>query len=215
MPFTFPIDLPQLFDTLAVVSSTFDLTEAVESSEKGNGALILNDYGPRMWTGTVSLLPMDGVDMDAVDAALTFLRQSGRPFYVARQDRPGPAFDPDGAILGASAPVLAAVWATGDQIRIEGLPAGYKLAAGDYIGWIDSTGYHHLHKIAFGDTASGSPVRAIVNVVPNVDAAMVGRSVILMRPKVKAVMVPGSYREAVHQNGPSAGPSFMWQEAGQ
>lgn len=210
MAFLFPAALADLFEGLAIVRFTFDLGEAMETGELGSGLIVANDYGPRIWGGTCTLIPMDGVAMDRVEARLSAFRQAGREFMVTRPDRWWPAADPDGAILGAALPLIADVLQNNRSVRIKGLPPHYVLSDGDFIGW-SVGGVHQLHQVFFGGEATlGGLVE--VDVVPNVEFWAGGVPVVLGGASIKAVMVPGSWRGASRDPGVASGPSFSWRE---
>lgn len=204
MVMQYPASLADLFDHLAIVEIVFDLGEALESSETGDGAVIMADYASRLWTGSCTLVPMDGVAMDAVDARLTALRRAGRPFMMTRPDRAFPAADPDGAVLGVATPTVSAVAANNRALSIAGLPAGYLITSGDFLAW-EIGGIYHLHKVIIGGVDG-----ADIEVEPEIRGNPVGEAVVLQNPAFKAVYVPGSYKPPVIGLGVATGPSFAF-----
>jgi len=210
MAISYPVALSDLLDLVPVMQVTFDLSEAVETSDLTGGEVIVNDYGPRFWQGVVQIQSASNLDMDQVEARLSNLRQAGRKFLLTPPYRAGPRDDPDGQIISGSSASVQNILDGGSSLVFDGLPNDYVLSVGDFLSF-PIGGVSAFFQVTDGAQANING-NARVEVMPAADGG-IGGPVTFVRPVLTAVMVPGSYKPASRGLGKSSGPSFMWRES--
>lgn len=211
----FPTALDTFFASLPIAKATFECPESLEMSESGAGDLLTADIGERLWQGEVTLGKITR-DEDADAITLIDALRTGRSFCVFDVRRPYPRADWLGAVLGASAVTIHALPSNNRQVRLTGLPAGYVLRRGDYLGWDYGTNpvRRALHKVVDDTiTADGSGTTAAFEVLPNVrEGATVGTAVRLTRPWCTAIIVPGSVTTGTASATLTEGARFHWRQ---
>lgn len=214
MALNFPLSLSDFIEKLKVQSQSFDLPESmVATGTTGSGDILTADLGTRLWAGEVQLAPMPYDEAEGVSAVISALRQAGRSFFVHNMAKPGPRFDPAGTLLDGFTPKIEAV-ASNRELALKGLPPGYVLSPGDYIGF--SYGpepvRHALHDLVSGGVVS-SGGRLTVEVSNFLrPGAMADTNVTLVRPVCKAVLIPGSVTRGVAAGQFITGIAFKWRQ---
>ncbi len=144
------------------------------------------------------------------------LRQGGRTFEAYDIRRPWPRADFRGVLLGAAQPQILELAANNRQLRVSGLPTGYQLKRGDYIGWGYATGpvRRALHKVVDISVAADVTGRtAMFEVIPNIrEGAQIGAAVSLIRPWCTAIIVPGSVTTGTAAATLTEGASFRFRQ---
>ena len=215
MAITFPIPVADYFAGLRIASASIYLPEAMEISQTGGGEILTADLGARLWRGSASMVPGLVADVAAAEARLSVLRQSGRSFFACPVGNAYPRADPDGSILGVSAPVIASLAANNRELTISGLPIGYVLSAGDFLSFsygADPVRYA-FHQVVVGSTADALGITGQIEVTPHIrPGAAVAAAVTLIRPAFKAVVIPGSYAAAMIGPRIASGQAFQFQQ---
>jgi len=209
MALSFPLTAAQFMQMLRIQSARLWVPDAVVSEATEGGEIFTASRGPRLWQAEFTLAPGAHADIDFDEARLSLLTMPGASFFAYDPRRTGPRDDPDGTILGANAPTISSV--AYRDIGISGLPAGYVLRRGDYIGWSYGTSpiRYALHRAVSTATASGAGVISAIEVVPPVRPGLtVGTAVSLRRPVCKMVVQPGSVSVGVGSGMISAGATF-------
>ncbi len=213
MALVFPLSLSDFMSRLPVGEFTFDLGEALEINETLGGDQISADLGPRLWQGRIGLVQMSSEEWSALEPRLETLRQGGTGFLVTDIRRPAPAADPSGAGLGNATPTILELQGDNRQLRLTGLPAGYVLHAGDYIGFTYGTPERHaLHRIVDDSViADINGQTALFEVVPNLrPGTATGRAVALRSPMCRAIIRPGSVSKGSTFKTVTSGVGFDW-----
>ena len=184
------------FGGIKKAAAKLKLNEPQEVNRLGDGSVLKASLGAALWQGELSLIPGYHADQGAIEVKIAKLMRAGETFlaYDTRYD--GPAADPDGSILGASTPTIHTLDADNRRIRVTGLPVGYELRAGDWIGWTygSSPVRYALHRIETDATASGAGLTPLFAVEPFIRPGVtVGAAVTLVRPPIKAVMTEADY----------------------
>ena len=212
MALTFPLPITDFFSGLKLTVLSFDLSEAVLSNETGGGEILASDYGPRLWTGSISLHVAKHRDQAAITAKINTLRQAGRSFYIFDPTLKAPRLDPDGSILGASTPTIASVEADNRHLSLADLPAGYVISAGDMLSFIYG-GRQALHQVVVGATADGAGATTPIEVIPHIrPTAANGTAVTLVSPACKAVLLPDSVSTGSKSGNLTSGVSFQFRQ---
>ena len=211
MAYSFPLTAALFADILPIRELTFDIPEALELSETGSGEVLRADLGTRLWRGTVALGDMTSAETDDVMAMLDVLRRANGSFMIYDARRPGPRLDPTGTTLGAGSPTLMAISANLRDIRLQALPASYRLRRGDYLAFSYGTNpvRFALHRIAQHSTANASGETGWIEVSPSIrPGAVVGTVVSLLKASCKAIVVPGSVNPGRSRATLTTGVSF-------
>lgn len=216
MAISFPLSLAQFLDGIGIAETTFDLSEALEVTETGGGQILVADYGPRLWEGSITVRAENHNDADRVVARAELLRQAGASFFVTRTTRLGPQADPGGAILGAATPSILTLAGNNRDMGVTGLPPGYVLTQGDLLSFTyGSPTRHALHRVIATVTANGSgniPDHGL-EVSPALrPGASIGTALKFLRPFCKAVTLPGSFTPQSQRSTRSYGYSFRWRQ---
>lgn len=194
MALSFPLSGTEFWGGLPVVSATFHLGEALQSSRTAGGAILTASLGERLWSCEIQLEARSHAAAAKAAARLSILREPGRSIYAWPLEKPYPAADPDGAILGASAVTIYTLPAGNRELRLQGLPPGYVISDGDFLSFVQA-GSPALHQVVVGGTASGAGFTPPLEVTPNLrPGAAVGLAVQLIRPFCRMVYVPDSHR---------------------
>ena len=193
MAYSFPLTAAQFFGTLRVQSARFWLPDATVQEGNEGGELFTATRGPRLWQAEFSLIQGYHADMDREQALVSLLPMPGASFFAYDPRRTGPHYDPDGAILGAASPTVSG--SNAREISITGLPVGYRIRRGDYIGFSygASPTRHALHRAVDEATANAGGVASGIDVVPPIRPGLTnGTAVRFVLPVCKMVAVPGS-----------------------
>lgn len=213
MALSFPLTAAQFIDMLGVESCTFELGEAMQTSETGGGEIITASLGVRLWSATINLKTGYHATVAEQTAVLSMLRQPGRSFFAYDKARQFPAADPGGLLLGASTPTIASL-PSNREIGIEGLPPSYVLTPGDRVAFAygSSPTRYALHEIVVGGLADVAGALT-VEVTPEIRAgAAVGAAITLVRPLMKAVLAPGQTKLGTSSARTTAGATFQIQQ---
>lgn len=199
MALSYPLTPAQFQDQFKISVAEFFLKNPREVNTTSGGAQLSASVGFSVWLGTFTLVPTNDRSLAAKrDALLSVLDRTGSSFLVYDPAKTHPAADPTGSILGAATPTLTSVNALDNrEITLGGLPVGYQLTAGDYIG-IRSGAKYWLHRVVT-DVAGATPT---VEVTPFANPEMPGGAeVTLIKPMIKAVLSPnpnyGAHRAVV------------------
>ena len=214
MALRFPLSLEDFFDTLPIRSQVFELSEALETSETGGGEIIVADYGPRLWQGSVSLIRQQHHMQQQASAKIDMLREAGASFLIHDLAVPGPFHDPEGAIVATHTPTLHSVATNNKEVRLGGLPRGYRISPGDRLSFTHANNpvRYALHKIVSAGTM-GSTATNWIEVRPHVrPGAQSGARVRLHKPVCKAVLMPNSFRAGTRERDKTGGISFGWRQ---
>ncbi len=124
MAMSFPLDREAFIGTLRIRSFSLELAERLEVSGLGDGSILRDQLGPRLWRGRIELHAAPFGVARAMTARIMLLQEPGRSFLVWPVDQAGPALDPEGSALGQAAPVIASLAPSGRELSLSGLPAG-------------------------------------------------------------------------------------------
>lgn len=215
MALAFPLSIAAFWDLLPIEEISFDAPEQLEMSQTAGGEFLTADLAPMLWTGSVRLGDMGRIEVAVPEVLLDTLRPAGRSFYAYDKRRPGPLNDLSGAILGAATPTIHTLNVNNRDIRLQGLPAGYSLAAGDYLAFdYGSQPRRALHRVVSTVAiTAGTGITPLFEVSPMIrPGALVGAAVTLMRASCKARLVPGSVNKGNTSKTVTSGMSFKFTQ---
>jgi hypothetical protein len=211
MALSWPLPLESFFDGLPIQKISCHLGRAETSSETGGGEVISHGMGTRLWRGRVVLDKEEHVYWAALEAKLALLEQPGASLLLRDTRVDGTRYDPMLATLGAATPQIASLVANHRELSLSGLPADYKIAAGDLLGFsygAAPTRYAY-HRVVVGADADATGVANDIEVIPYIrPGAQVGAPVTLGVPVLKARIVSAAYGQSRARL--SEGGSFEW-----
>lgn len=215
MAYSFPLSVAQFMAQLPIQDITFDIPEALETSETGGGEILTADLGTRLWHGDITLGDLTELERDHAFTMLDVLRRAGASFMAFDPRRPGPRHDLNGSILGGAQPRLSSVAANNRECRLTGLPAGYQLRRYDYMAFAYGANpvRFALHRIASSATADGAGLTGLIEVSPNVRPGWSAAApVTLHSAACKAIYVPGSFEPGRRRGTMTVGARFRFQQ---
>lgn len=214
MAWTYPLSLADFYDKLrvAIGSPNWQLMRNDQTSGLGSGQPLSTELASPLWTLPVQLVSMGNDEADQILAMLEMLCHPGRKFFFSNPKREFPAADPTGTILGASTPALHTIAANNRQVRIGGLPNGYKLSAGDMLAFdYGPSGQKRraLHRVTETVTATSAGLTPLFEIFPHVrSGAQAGDPVFLAKPAILASVMPGSFNPGTADTVNTHGISF-------
>lgn len=214
MAISFPLPLADFFSGLSPTSISFELGENVEGGDQtGKGEILTYAVGERLWGGTIHIAADTPRKQEKVKAKLDLLRNAGGSFLVGHPDFKFPESDPNGSILGAANITVQSIDANNREMVLAGAPAGYTLTEGDHLS-IEHGGTHSYYRIVTGGQFTGSPTATPqIEVQPFIHGLVAaGMTVKVVRPVLKAVYVPGSYKPGARVPGITQGVTFRWRQ---
>lgn len=209
MAILFPLDTSQFADLLSIETVKWRMHRNDEMSGLANGQTLVAELAPPLWIGDVELNPMYNEDADQLQAVIESLDGSIGTFYMYAPQRPYPQYDPTGSILGANVPTIQTLGANNKSMRVQGLPAAYKLTRGDFLAFT-YLGRRAFHRIVETVTADGTGLTPFFEVRPHIrPGAVVGTAVILKKPSPECRMVPDGFESGDIQALITSGMSFQ------
>jgi hypothetical protein len=211
---SFPLATSVFMDLLPVDSVTFDAPENAVSSITGGGEVLSAELAPQLWRGRVDLALLTNEGHAPLAAVADLLRRSGASFFVYDPRKIGPRADPSGTILASASPLILSVNADNRRLALKGLPPGYMLQRGDYLGFAYGTSpvRYALHRVVAADVfaaANGQTPQFEVTPVIRPGAAA-DQPVSLVRPVCKAKLLPGSLETGTGRPVVTTGFAFEW-----
>jgi hypothetical protein len=185
---------------LKLSSARWFLNDPQEVTRFADGSIISQSLGAALWQGEAQLSPAYHSSAAELEARLAKLSGPGQSFFAYDPRYNGPKGDPGGVVLGASTPTIHTLDADNKRLRVAGLPAGYALSAGDYIGWqygSNPTRYA-LHRLVTGATADGAGLTPLFEVYPHIRPGVITTTAVsLVRPVIKARVLSSGYGAGV------------------
>lgn len=191
---TFPLALADFAEKLGIQSVTPEMQRNDQIDGLESGLILASETAPPLRKYTVNIRSCEYGESDQIDAIVESLDGSLQPFYMFLPPRLYPQADPTGAILGASAVTISVLDADNKRMTLAGLPAAYKLTSGDFLSFAfgGAANLYALHRIVNGAVAAGGTAQ--IEVRPHIHPGTVTTTPVkLIKPMMKAIMVPGSY----------------------
>lgn len=213
MAVAFPLSLAAFFDLLPIASCSVSLTGGVQVSQTRGGELLQAELGVRLWQGDVTLRSMSHTQARPVIAALDLLSGAGGSFMFSPWPDCFPASDAGGEVIAGSSPTLQTIAANSRELRIAGLPNGYKIEGGTFLSFAYGSNpvRYAMHKVAVGGQASSGGLTPLIEVVPPIrQGAATGAAVKLSYPMIKAQLVPSATKFGTPRGNRREGVSFKF-----
>lgn len=204
MALTFPLPFTAFMALIKLTDGMFSLARNDEVSGLGNSQPLNTELASPLWRfdGTTGSIPND--DAEAIAAIFEMLEAPGRDFYVANPRKLGPRADPSGVILGASTPKIHTLDSGNLSLRIDGLPDGYVLSAGDMVAWDYGPSENKrraFHRFAETVTAATGGLTPLVTLSTFIRSGAAPDDPVYLAPAtMRAKLIPGTYKP--QQTGP-------------
>lgn len=186
-----------LIDLLAAygASGSFRPDYGQETSGQAGGQIRVRINRAPLWRLSLTCPAIERDDASAIHAVIGSMGQSVGTFYAYDLRRNGPKADPLGTTLGSSTVQIKSVGSNGISLALKGLPVGYVLTRGDYVGFTYSTTKKALHQVVAATvTANGSGETTEFEVHPAIrQGAAANDAVSLLKPVAEFRIVPGTY----------------------
>jgi hypothetical protein len=198
-----------LMERLRVVSASFRLEPTQEIRRQAGGTIQARDLGPNLWYARISSVCRSFRELAEVEALLDALNGAVQPFHVYDPFKAYPATDPAGEDLGSATPTLHTIDDDNKRIRVQALPAGYKLTLGDLLAFDYGTSSRALHRVVEidGATADGSGLTPLFEVRPHIrSGAAASDPVYLAKPAAVMRLLPGTV--SIEASAGGKGASF-------
>lgn len=145
--------ITDLFSSVRIVDQRFQLVSRQEYSRTASGVTLGRDMGPALWQASFTTTPMYHDDAMSVEAKLNSLNGLTRGFYAGDIRRVFPRAYPTGVFNDTG--TISSINANGRMLSLSGLPANFKISAGDYMEY---------------DYGTGNQLRALLQVVADVNS---------------------------------------------
>lgn len=193
--------LPAIEDLLAgakIVDQRFQLVSRQEFSRTASGVTIGRDMGPALWQASFTTNPMYHRDAMVIEARLNSLNGITRGFYMGDVRGKMPREYPTGNFTDSG--TITTVNANGRMLTISGLPAGFKISAGDYMEYNYGAGntLRAFLQVVNSVTASGGGVATDVEFRPFIPTGtLTGTAVKFKNPKALFTLTPNGVTQTV------------------
>lgn len=185
--------LTDILTTYGFEEGTLDLIEPQQLSRAGDGTIYGDAVDEPHWLGRFATEPLLHVDATTLEAKMRSLRGVLGTLLVHDLRRPFPGSSLDGSLNDANVKIQSVNGSDARLIALKGLPAGYIIRVGDFLGFVFSSTHYALHQVVAGATANGSGVTAEFEVVPPLQpGATANTAVALNRAPCEAVIEPRS-----------------------
>lgn len=208
-----PAALNEFWAGLRIKSAEWSLLYSGYSSRTEGGETITAARGTRLWAASVALVPMYHRQAEAIRAKIALLAGADRSFLCYPVPVYSPSHDPDGAIVAGASPILSNIASDRIQMRISGLPGGYKLVAGEFVSFSygSSPVRYALHQLIEDVTADGAGLTPQFEVRPAIrPGATVGAAVAVYRPIMRAQIVRDSISYGTSEGATVSGIGFSF-----
>jgi len=184
-----PYPLAFLNDRLKPVSDCIpELLRFEEQSGSGNGQAWTAQLAPPLWQFSLSLGPRNWEQAREINAKI-FALGTMRSFLFADG-----SYKPASGDIPGSGVTIGAIAADRITLSLAGLPAGYRLTAGDRLQITHSGGRYYFGMFAESGTANGSGATGQIAVEPALPLPIAaGATASLGRPLIRARVPQGNF----------------------
>ncbi|RMD93361.1 MAG: hypothetical protein D6811_05145, partial [Alphaproteobacteria bacterium] len=189
--------LADWFDQLRVTRVTWSLPASGDVVEVQGGTVQIVTRTTRQWEAELQFSVAAVEDARATEALLDIVGAPDTAVEVKPAPWSAPAYDPTGSLITGYSPTVSAIGTDGQSITLSGMPAGYVLAPGDFIGVSDAdvTGdrMNRLYRCRSTATADGTGTIGPITVSPLIDTMVeVGQPVTIKNPVMIGMALPSS-----------------------
>jgi hypothetical protein len=214
MAWTYPLSLANFYDKIrvAIGSPNWELARNDQTSGLGSLDPLNAELASPLWRASIQLPAMPNAEADELITMLEMLCHPGRKFFFCDPKREYPANDPNGDEIFASTVTLYTVASNNRQIRLAGLPEGFKLSIRDMLAFeYGPVGQkrHALHRVTESVIAAMDSTTPSFEVFPHIRAgALAGDPVKLIKPAMLASIIPGTFDPGTADTVNTVGISF-------
>lgn len=192
MALTFPLSSAVFVGTLRIAEVQFYRKDFIEISGLASGEVLTAQIAFSKWMARISLASMTHVQAAAAQALIEAIGPH-QEFNLYDPRKQYPRYDHDGSELGLASPSIQSIGTNNRSLRIQGLPAGYDLAAGDFFSYSFS-GRQALARIAEDVSATGAGLTPLFDVSgPLRFGTAVSQAVRLVKPFARMMFMPDTF----------------------
>ncbi len=175
-----------------LVDFDFGVLQRQEFSRTADGVTRGKDLGEALWRASYTTKPLLSSDALAYEAKLRSLNGVIGRFFAGDPSRCNPREHKDGSFSDTG--VIASIGVDNKSLALEGLDAGFKISAGDYLAFqYGSTPSYALHQAMEDAVADGSGETPAFEVFPHIRPGVAeAATVTLKRPQALFVLEPNS-----------------------
>lgn len=178
-----------LSDLLQPSSCTFSLRRFDEHSGSGDGRFWTAQMAPPLWEVSLALRPRPRGKAAEINAKLWALEGTRRAFLF--EDR---SYNPAAAQAAGNSVTLSSIGTDRASVALTGLPASYRVTAGDRMSIAFGSGRQFLAVFAETVTANSIGTTGQIAISPFLPLGVgTGAAVVMDRPRLKAIVPPGGY----------------------
>lgn len=200
-------------------TTEFDLLWRKEVSRQANGVSRTKDFGTPLWQLSAASRRLSPNDLDYWRARLNALDGGEQVFKGYPLSRTYPMAYPRGSwpTGGTFNGITATVYAIGidnKSLRLDNLPAAFKLGVGDFIEVTAASGKVYLLQVMEAATATSGGITASFEVRPHLPVGIaIDNLVSVRRPHCPMTIVPGSISSSADLSTGRGSVSFRAIEA--
>jgi hypothetical protein len=178
-----------IMDQLMIAQTSFYLARSRELSRSGL-AMYQKDLADPLWMATLQGTETDHDTALQAQALVNTMQDQLATFYVWNPVAPYPKYDGAGTKYLTSAPVVLAKNADNKRLSIGGLVNGYTLSRGDFLAIPSRKCFLQVASASVAANSSGET--GLIEVSPFIRTAVTtGDAIVLMKPYVEVMIVPG------------------------
>lgn len=205
MATVWPVDFEDyvfLGGAVKVFRRVFRLMDSVTMSGTRGGQSWDTARGTRLWYGELSIVPQRTQDQMPIEARLRALSQPGAEFFLGDIMAP--------KVVGVGSPTLRTVAANNVDVSLQGMTPNSRIPVGAYVSF-NYPGGRAFHQLLTEAVANASGVSNVFEVQPSIKPGYaLSTAVSVAAPKLRAKMVPGSFKDAEAGDLNSDGMSLSW-----
>lgn len=208
---TFPLPLSAFADLLKIKSVTADIQRNDQIDGLENGQILASEIAPPLRKLTVNIAPLSYDEDSEISAIIESMDGSIQPFYMFVPPRLYPQSDPKGSLIAGHVITITNVNSDGKSLTLSGFPVGYKVTRGDFVSFNfgGAANLRALHR-AVQTVAADASGNAIIEFRPHIHpGTATGTIVTLVKPALKAIMIPGTYNPGTVESQFVSGKSFQ------
>ncbi|KEP68440.1 hypothetical protein DL1_11975 [Thioclava dalianensis] len=192
MALTYPYPLAFLSDKLPVREASWSIRRSDKTNGQGDGRVWQAELAPPIWQASLVFSARREADARPIAARINALHGSKEAFLLCDPMIRGPVSDPTGAALAGSTVTISSIASSRLQVNFAGLPAAFKLGAGDRFTLVDGAAVY-MGELSDDATATSGGA-ASAPVFPAIPAGFsAGAAAVFVRPYIKAIIAPAAF----------------------
>jgi hypothetical protein len=211
MTLTYPYEVTVLADLMKISEVVWGDKRNDEISGSGDARVWQAELADPLWTADVTVDTGNQNEIKKIAALIRSLKGAQEAFYLYDPTSKYPQSDPTGSIIGSS--TVQVHTASGNAIRLKGLPAAYALKAGDKFQVTYATTKNYFGEVSEDVMADGSGITASFSIYPPLPAGLLADDAAnLKKPACKMFIMPGTFNPGKSEKVITSGLTFKAME---